>query len=111
MNHAVVSIVNEEPAKVRCRTCHSDHDFRHEQPPPPKVDARKAALFNQVLANVTGLPAQAPEAAPVAETEQTPAVDALPEPAAEAPIDAEAGIEAEAETEAKPKTRKKKARA
>ena len=54
MNHAVVSILNDEPAKVRCRTCHSDHDFRHEQPPPPKVDPRKASLFNQVLANVTG---------------------------------------------------------
>ena len=49
MNHAVVSVINAEPAKVRCRTCHSDHDFRHEQAPPPKVDARKAALFNEVL--------------------------------------------------------------
>jgi hypothetical protein len=54
MNHAVVSILKDEPAKVRCRTCHSDHDFRHEQPPPPKVDPRKASLFNEVLANVTG---------------------------------------------------------
>ena len=52
MNHSVVSILNEEPAKVRCRTCHSDHDFRHEQAPPPKVDARKAALFNEVLEKV-----------------------------------------------------------
>lgn len=69
MNHAVVSLLNDQPAKVRCRTCHSDHDFRHEQPPPPKVDPRKAALFNQVLGNVTGLP---PEPAPPA-----------PEPAAE----------------------------
>ena len=43
MNHAVVSVLNGEPAKVRCRTCHSDHDYRHEQAPPPKVDARKAA--------------------------------------------------------------------
>ena len=49
MNHSVVSIVNEEPAKVRCRTCHSDHDYRHEQAPPPKQDLRKAALFNEVL--------------------------------------------------------------
>jgi hypothetical protein len=57
MNHAVVSILNDEPAKVRCRTCHSDHDFRHEQAPPPKVDPRKAALFNQVLETVTGAPA------------------------------------------------------
>ena len=60
MNHAVVSVLNGEPAKVRCRTCHSDHDFRHEQAPPPKVDPRKAALFNEVLKKVN------PEAAPVA---------------------------------------------
>jgi hypothetical protein len=59
MNHSVVSIMNDAPAKVRCRTCHSDHDFRNEQPPPPKVDPRKAALFNQVLENVTGAPASA----------------------------------------------------
>ena len=41
MNHAVVSVIDNEPAKVRCRTCHSDHDYRHEQAPPPKVDLRK----------------------------------------------------------------------
>jgi hypothetical protein len=52
MNHAVVSVVNAEPAKVRCRTCHSDHDYRREQPPPPKVDPRKQALFNDVLKKV-----------------------------------------------------------
>jgi hypothetical protein len=53
MNHAVVSIVNAEPAKVRCRTCHSDHDYRHEQAPPPKTDPRKQALFNEVLKKVS----------------------------------------------------------
>jgi len=52
MNHNVVSVLNNEPAKVRCRTCHSDHDYRHEQPPPPKVDPRKAALFEEVLKKV-----------------------------------------------------------
>jgi len=52
MNHAIVSVLNEEPAKVRCRTCHSDHDYRHEQAPAPRVDSRKAALFNDVLAQV-----------------------------------------------------------
>jgi hypothetical protein len=52
MNHAVVSVINAAPAKVRCRTCHSDHDYRHEQAPPPKVDLRKAALFNEVLKKV-----------------------------------------------------------
>ena len=38
MNHNVVSVLNGAAAKVRCRTCYSDHDFRNEQPPPPKVD-------------------------------------------------------------------------
>ncbi len=62
MNHSVVSVLNGEPAKVRCRTCHSDHDYRHEQAPPPKSDPRKAALFDQVLANITG-PAEGAAAA------------------------------------------------
>jgi hypothetical protein len=52
MNHAVVSMVAGEPAKVRCRTCHNDHDYRHEQPPPAKTDSRKQALFNEVLSKV-----------------------------------------------------------
>jgi len=52
MNHSVVSMVGSDPAKVRCRTCYNDHDYRHEQAPPPKVDSRKAALFNEVLAKV-----------------------------------------------------------
>ena len=63
MNHAVVSMMNGEPAKVRCRTCHSDHDYRHEQAPPPKVDPRKQALFNEVLAKVA--PPAGGEALPV----------------------------------------------
>jgi hypothetical protein len=52
MNHAVVSVMNAKPAKVRCRTCHSDHDYRNEQAPPPKVDLRKQALFHEVLKKV-----------------------------------------------------------
>ena len=52
MNHAVVSMLNAEPAKVRCRTCHSDHDYRREQAPAPKVDLRKQALFHEVLSKL-----------------------------------------------------------
>ncbi len=66
MNHAVVSMLNADPAKVRCRTCHSDHDYRHEQAPPPKVDLRKAALFQEVLAKLD--PVAAPLEDAVAET-------------------------------------------
>jgi hypothetical protein len=87
MNHAVVSVVNAEPAKVRCRTCYNDHDYRHEQPPPPKVDSRKAALYNEVLKKVN------PDA-PVA-LEEPDAVDPLAE--AEPDADAEAAAEIDPE--------------
>jgi hypothetical protein len=50
-NHAVVSLMNEEAAKVRCRSCYNEHDFRHEQAPPSKKELKKQALFNQVLDN------------------------------------------------------------
>jgi len=70
MNHSVVSVINGEPAKVRCRTCHSDHDFRHEQAPPPKVDLRKQALFKEVLKKVNP-----EEAAAVVEIEADPEVE------------------------------------
>uniref|UniRef100_Q029A1 Uncharacterized protein n=1 Tax=Solibacter usitatus (strain Ellin6076) TaxID=234267 RepID=Q029A1_SOLUE len=87
MNHNVVSVLNGQAAKVRCRTCHSDHDFRHEQAPPPKVDARKAALFNEVLKKV------APGDAPVV-------VDDPELEVAELEIDPEAEAESEIEIEA-----------
>jgi len=67
MNHAIVSVVSGEPAKVRCRTCHNDHDFRHEQAPPPKVDLRKQALFNEALKRID--PSAAPVEATLAEAE------------------------------------------
>jgi hypothetical protein len=91
MNHSVVSVVNGEPAKVRCRTCHSDHDYRHEQPPPPKVDLRKQALFNDVLKKVTPEDAAALEEA------------ASPDGEADA---AAAGVPAEPKPKAKGRTKK-----
>ena len=90
MNHNVVSVLNGQAAKVRCRTCHSDHDFRHEQAPPPKVDARKAALFNEVLKKVA--PGDAPAAVDDVELE-------IPELDGELDGDAPEDAEAEAETE------------
>jgi hypothetical protein len=52
-NHAIVSLINAEPAKVRCRTCYHDHDYRHEIAPPTKKELKKLELFNQVLAGAT----------------------------------------------------------
>jgi len=51
-NHSVVSILNGEPAKVRCRTCYHDHDYRHAEPPPAKRDPKKHALFKEVLSSL-----------------------------------------------------------
>ena len=28
-NHAIVSMVDAKAAKVRCRSCYADHDFRN----------------------------------------------------------------------------------
>jgi hypothetical protein len=55
-NHSIVSLIEAKAAKVRCRTCYSDHDYRNEQIPPSKKDLKKAALFNQVLAASAPLP-------------------------------------------------------
>lgn len=64
-NHSIVSIVNGEAAKVRCRTCYHDHDYRHEQAPPSKKDLKKAELFKEVLSTVhTEETPPAAEAAP-----------------------------------------------
>jgi hypothetical protein len=93
MNHAVVSVVNGVAAKVRCRTCHNDHDFRHEQPPPPKVDPRKA-VFNEVLKTVD------PSAAAESDLEnEVPDLEGSEGEAALADS-AGAGAEADAETAA-----------
>ena len=49
-NHAIVSLLNSDAAKVRCRTCYHDHDFRNGVPLPSKKDLKKQALFDAVLA-------------------------------------------------------------
>jgi hypothetical protein len=50
-NHSIVSLLNSAAAKVRCRTCYSDHDYRNEQAPPSKKELLKQKeLFNAVLA-------------------------------------------------------------
>jgi hypothetical protein len=60
-NHSIVSLVEEKPAKVRCRTCYSDHDYRHEQAPPSRRDLKKQELFNEVLSSINPAAAAAAE--------------------------------------------------
>ncbi len=63
-NHSIVSLMNGTAAKVRCRTCYSDHDYRNEQAPPTKKELLKQKeLFNAVLSGVAPAdPAVAPPA-------------------------------------------------
>ena len=69
-NHSIVSLLNEEPAKVRCRTCHNDHDYRRCEIPPSKKDLKKAQLAEEAaaaaLANGEPQPVEAPPAEPKA---------------------------------------------
>ena len=49
-NHSIVSVVEAQAAKVRCRTCYHDHDYRHEQAPPTKKELKKAEAEAAALA-------------------------------------------------------------
>jgi hypothetical protein len=77
-NHAIVSLMNGAAAKVRCRTCYSDHDYRNEIAPPTKKELLKQKeLYEAVLAGVA--PAVVPgDAAPVEEAVPAPEVAAAP---------------------------------
>ena len=51
-NHAIVSLMDDQVAKVRCRSCYHDHNYLHEQAPPSKKDLKKAELFSAVLSKI-----------------------------------------------------------
>jgi len=97
-NHSIVSLVNGAAAKVRCRTCYSDHDFRNEQAPPSKKElARQKELYNAVLSGA-GVPVD--EAMPdEADQAIAAAADSVP-----------AELSADEPVTAKPATKKKAAR-
>ena len=70
-NHSIVSMVETKAAKVRCRTCYNDHDYRHEQAPPTKKELLKQKeLFNAVLSGIA--PAAAVVEDPPPEVVQDP---------------------------------------
>ncbi len=50
-NHSIVSLVEAHAAKVRCRTCYHDHDYRHEQAPPSKKELKRAEAEALALAS------------------------------------------------------------
>jgi len=60
-NHSIIALVDDEPAKVRCRTCYNEGPFRKGIAPPSKKDLRKAALFNEVLNTIPAAAAAEPK--------------------------------------------------
>jgi hypothetical protein len=90
-NHAIVSLMGTDPAKVRCRTCYNDHDFRRCEIPPSKKDLKKMQLFNEVLA------AGGPQ--PPAEGAEPTDADVATESVLEAATDATTEATTEAVTE------------
>jgi hypothetical protein len=53
-NHSIMAIVNGEPAKVTCRTCYNEHNYRHGKGGTKKKVSKKAELFDAVLSKITG---------------------------------------------------------
>lgn len=83
-NHSILSLVDGDPAKVRCRTCYNEGPFRKCEIPPSKKDLKKAALFNEVLGTVTATTgatttaASTPESAPEQPAAEPVAAKAAP---------------------------------
>lgn len=50
-DHSVVSLVGDDVKKVRCRTCQTEHNYRHNKGS-KEMTAQEA--FAKVLASVTG---------------------------------------------------------
>lgn len=49
-NHLIVSLLDGAAAKVRCRSCYNEHDYRHEQAPPSKKELKKQQLAAEAAA-------------------------------------------------------------
>ena len=79
-NHNIVSVVVEQPAKVRCCSCYNDHDYRHEIAPPTKKELKKLELFNQVLASATPPGLEEEPAPPEIVLDAAPPAAAAPAP-------------------------------
>lgn len=52
-DHSIVAMVGEEVVKVMCRTCNSEHKYRHNSSGKKEMAAGEA--FQKVLADVSGV--------------------------------------------------------
>lgn len=61
-NHSIVSLMGEDPAKVRCRTCYNDHDYRRCEIPPSKKELKRLQMLSEATAEAGEAPSEAGEA-------------------------------------------------
>ena len=58
-DHSIVAMAGEEVLKTRCRTCDSEHKYRHNKGRTKEMTAKEA--FDKVLSSITGQPAEPPK--------------------------------------------------
>ena len=77
-NHVVVALVEDSIRQTRCSTCDADHVYKGGREPRRKlVKKETSALYDEVLANVTGSPGTA-NANPSSPADSSPAMAATP---------------------------------
>jgi hypothetical protein len=81
-NHSVVSLVESQVAKVRCRSCYHEHTFLHEQAPPSRKELKKAELAAKAEADAAaGITAESVEAGETADVADALEIGEAAEPA------------------------------
>lgn len=58
-DHSIVAMAGEEVLKTRCRTCNSEHKYRHNKSRTKEMTAKEA--FDKLLASVTVVQQPEPE--------------------------------------------------
>jgi hypothetical protein len=83
-DHAVVAMIDEAVRQTRCTACDNEHPYKEARTPRARRKATPAALYSEVLANVTDDPAppvapHADETAPERDEPEVAASAAAPE--------------------------------
>lgn len=103
-NHAVVAVVDQTIRQTRCATCDAEHDYK-EGREPKRRKKESSALYDQVLADVTGTRVSPRVVPPADDPADAPAMAAAPnassaqDPSPESPDAAEAPADADGPTE------------
>lgn len=59
-DHSVVSMMGDEVLQTRCRTCNSEHKYRHNRSGRKEMTAKEA--YDKIVASITGSQPEKPAA-------------------------------------------------